>query len=139
VLGFGAFAADKPQNQKKQIAANPSTEENYDQVKEEFVKYMNSVPTNTKDEIKNFRSEIRQLNKQKSALYQALSQEAQGVLKQEAVFKRKLSFQQRRDFMKEAYGNDTESNIKDASASKPSKPAAPKTEQVPQSATLPTK
>jgi hypothetical protein len=73
----------------------------YQKVIDEFKKYMLTVKPEVKAEIKEFRQKIKELNDQKTDLYHKLTEEAQGYLKQEKEFKKKLPVKQRKDFVKD--------------------------------------
>jgi hypothetical protein len=73
----------------------------YQKVIDEFKKYMLTVKPEVKSEIKEFRQKIKELNDQKTDLYHKLTEEAQGYLKQEKEFKKKLPVKQRKDFVKD--------------------------------------
>jgi hypothetical protein len=89
VLSFSSFAEDKPiENTGASYAAGD--EGKYQKIIDDFKAYLAKVKPAIREEVKDFRTEIAKLNKQKQDLYKALSQEAQGYLADEKRFKKQL-------------------------------------------------
>jgi hypothetical protein len=101
MLNFGSFAEDKPKAAESKGAVNSSGKDSYQSIKKEFVDYISRIAVSIKDEIKSFRSEIKGLNEAKSQAYKKLSLEAQEFLKQEAIYKKRLYLQQKKDLANE--------------------------------------
>lgn len=66
------------------------TAANYQKIIDEYKKYLNSVPSPVRLEIKQFRMDIAKIQKQKRDLYKKLSVEAQSYLAEEESFRQKL-------------------------------------------------
>jgi flagellar motility protein MotE (MotC chaperone) len=74
----------------------------YQNVIDEYKKYLQTVPKSLRDEIKNFRTEMVRLNTEKRETYKKLSNEAQEFLKKERECKKKLPIRMRKDFYQES-------------------------------------
>lgn len=62
----------------------------YQEVVDDYKKYLGTVSKDILHEIKDFRTEVEKLRQQKKDLYSKLSQEAQAHLAKEREFKKKL-------------------------------------------------
>lgn len=62
----------------------------YQQVVDDYKKYLSTVSKDVLHEIKDFRTEVEKLRQHKKDLYSKLSQEAQAHLAKEKEFKKKL-------------------------------------------------
>ena len=86
-----SFADDaknsKASDQKVQLE---EVDPKYNDVMNEYRKYIETVPQDIRTELEGYRIKIAELNKSKKELYKKLSQEAQGYLKTEQKFKKKL-------------------------------------------------
>ena len=77
--------------------------EHYEQIVNDYKKYLASVDTKFRDEIIEYRKELREINTKKRELYKKLSQQAQAHLKKESVFRNKLPVETRKKFLKQVY------------------------------------
>lgn len=62
----------------------------FQQVIDEYRKYVATIPVDTRDEVIAYRKEMAKLNKEKRLLFQKLSDKAKDYLKEEQKFKKKL-------------------------------------------------
>lgn len=108
-MAVGAPANSKTQEQNTTISDDATYQkvvDDFQKVIDEFRSYILTVSLETKQEIKDFRQKIKDLNKLKFDAYKELSQEAQGFLKKERDLKNKLPIQTRRELMKELKEGD---------------------------------
>jgi hypothetical protein len=102
IYSLSAFAVNTPD------AAVEETDPKYQEVIDEYKKYLDSVPAEVRKEIEEYRIKIFEINKDKKELYKKLSQEAQGYLKTEQKLKKKLPIKLRKEVAKEATKDTTE-------------------------------
>lgn len=91
VFTVGAANASTTNTQKDNSVDNKTK---YQHVIDDYKKYLGTVSKDVLHEIKDFRTEIEKLRKQKKDLYGKLSQEAQAHLAKEKEFKHKLPKQE---------------------------------------------
>ncbi len=65
----------------------------FEEIIQDYKEYLATIPQNIRDEIMEYRKKISNLNKQKTLLYQQLTQESQSYLAKEQQFKKKLSLE----------------------------------------------
>jgi TRAP-type mannitol/chloroaromatic compound transport system substrate-binding protein len=90
-----AFAVED--NGVKLTAKSQATEQqDTKKIIDEYKAYLATIPAELRDEIVKYRTEIMLLNKKKKQLYKELSHAAQGYLKHEAEFKKRLPMKHRK-------------------------------------------
>lgn len=99
---------DPKLQEKLNVKVDDVTEEEYQKVVGEYKKYLRNVPVAVRQEIRDFRKEVININKEKSALYKKLSQEAQKFLAKEREIKRKLPINNQAAFAKEIRHTEAE-------------------------------
>ena len=96
------MAIEEAKNPPAQPKAEEQYEHNpdYDQVVDEYRKYLINVPDYVKEEIHEFRIKVAEINKSKKELYKRLSKQAQDYLKKEQKYKKKLPLKVRKKLEK---------------------------------------
>jgi hypothetical protein len=84
------------------------SEEQYHKIVTEYKKYLKTVPSEVRQEIRGYRKTIVQINKAKTDLYKKLSQEAQNFLSKEREIKKKLPIHNKAAFAKDLRESDAE-------------------------------
>ncbi|MES2214847.1 MAG: hypothetical protein V4485_02350 [Pseudomonadota bacterium] len=95
VLSLASYAADKKEATTVAPSYEKGAEGEYHKIVEEYKAYLAKVKPEIREEIKDFRTEIAKINKQKNDIYKALSQEAQRYLAEERKLKKRLPKHQR--------------------------------------------
>ncbi|NRB10042.1 MAG: hypothetical protein HRU35_00240 [Rickettsiaceae bacterium] len=93
-----AVTADADEVAKQKKAANEeliNESKQFEQIIEEYKKYVSSIPENVREEVITYRKAIAKINKKKRLLYQQLSKESQEYLKREQEYKKKLPLKRR--------------------------------------------
>ena len=129
VLSFSVFSAPE-QTQTNTLVQNITTQEHkstseistinseHQKVIDDFKKYLLTIEPSIREEIKNYRVKMRDLNAKKIELYKKLTQEAQNVLKREREFKKKLPWPERKELIKEINPNQ-QSQVNNTKTSHP--------------------
>ncbi|HJD55619.1 MAG TPA: hypothetical protein LFW21_03050 [Rickettsia endosymbiont of Pyrocoelia pectoralis] len=95
LLNTTSFAADSTSSPKK------DTEKTNDSIAQkiidEFYNYARTIKPEVREEVKNYRIEIVNINKTKRELYNSLSSEAQSFLAKEQEYKQRLSISKTSD------------------------------------------
>ena len=100
----GAFIIAAEEGEKTPTQSKPEEQyehnPDYDKIVDEYKKYLINVPDYVKEEIHEFRVKMAEINKSKKELYKKLSQQAQGYLKKEQKYKKKLPLKVRKKLEK---------------------------------------
>ena len=90
----GIVSKDKITNET--IGVKVSEGSKYQNIIDEYKKYLLSLDQKTRDEIIRFRKTMIEINQKKKDLYKSLSQEAQLYLEKEKEYKKKLPINQKK-------------------------------------------
>ena len=93
---------------KLDVKIDSVSEEQYQKIVDEYKQYLRNVPAEVRQEIRAYRQEIVRINKEKSAMYKKLSQEAQNFLAKERTIKKKLPINNKAAFAKDVRESDAE-------------------------------
>lgn len=91
LLNSSSFASQSNTAPTIKTINKNSTNDDLQKIINDFNTYAGKIPANIREEIKNYRIKISDINKEKRELYRKMSQEAQNYLAEEQKYKKKIS------------------------------------------------
>ncbi|MCC8417073.1 MAG: hypothetical protein LN588_00720 [Rickettsia endosymbiont of Bryobia graminum] len=90
LLNSTGFASKTNINSKTTTVNKNNTNDELQKIINDFNSYAGKIPVNIREEVKNYRIKIAEINKGKRELYRKISQEAQNYLSEEQKYKKRI-------------------------------------------------
>lgn len=90
LLNFDSFASPANSNSTTKAINKNNPNDELQKIINDFNSYAEKIPVNIREEVKNYRIKIAEINKGKRELYRKMSQEAQNYLAEEQKYKKRI-------------------------------------------------
>ncbi|XVN42407.1 MAG: hypothetical protein RCG15_07290 [Candidatus Rickettsia vulgarisii] len=90
LLNFNSFASSSNSDSTTKTVNKNNSNDELQKIINDFNSYAGKIPVNIREEVKNYRVKIAEINKGKRELYRKMSQEAQNYLAEEQKYKKRI-------------------------------------------------